>query len=136
MVLDWYDEEQSQKVSDKDILAVEQKFGVKFPLPYREMLKFHSGDFSEQLEEMIALDEISSMIDRGEYYCLSFMNNNELNKVIPIFLTLSGDYYALDYNVLNSLGEPTVIDVSHEADEGQAEDLDRYDSFQAFISSF
>lgn len=136
MSLDWYDDDTSQKVSEEDIIDVEQKLGVKFPNRYIEMLKVHSGDFSEQLEEMMSINELTTMDNMGEYYCLSFMTEKQLKKVIPIFVTLSGNFYALDYTVLNNHGEPTVIDIDHEADEGVAEDLPRYDSFEAFINAF
>lgn len=136
MTLDWYETEDVNHISDNDILAIEKKLQVKFPQSYIDMLKVHSGHESEELEEMISINELTTMADMGEYYCLSFMDEAELKKVIPVFVSLSGNFYALDYTVLNNHGEPTVIDIDHEADEGVAEDLPRYNSFEEFINDF
>lgn len=136
MALEWFKSDSNIQVSEEDILATEEKLKVKFPRAYRNMLRLHSGEFSEQLEEMISVDQLFSMNQLGDYYCLSFMDEHCLMKVIPIFSSLSGDYYALDYNVLNDKGEPTIIDVCHEQEEGGAEDLTRYDSFTDFLHNF
>lgn len=136
MALEWSNNDNLTEVSHDDIITVEKKLQVKLPQSYIDMAKLHSGDFSEQLEEMIALDDLFSMNELGDYYCLSFMDEESLMKVIPIFATLSGDYYALDYNVLNNQGEPTIIDVSHEQDEGSADDLTRYDSLEDLLNNF
>lgn len=85
---------------------------------------------------MISVQELTTMDNMGEYYCLSFMDELSLKKVVPIFVTLSGNFYALDYTVLNNSGEPTIIDIDHEQYEGTSDDLPRYDSFTDFISSF
>lgn len=47
MALEWYDNDTNQIISEEDILACEQKLGVKFPQSYIDMLKVHSGQYSE-----------------------------------------------------------------------------------------
>lgn len=134
MALTWYNDEVN--ISDDVIVEIETRLDVQFPESYREMLKAHGGDGCEELEEMISPEELESMSNLGEYFCLNYMNEDELSQVIPIFASVDGNYYAFDYTVLNEDNEPTIIDVDHEEDELSADEITRYDSFEEFVASF
>ncbi|MEO7299487.1 MAG: SMI1/KNR4 family protein [Verrucomicrobiota bacterium] len=120
-------------LSDEMVAVCEKKFGIKFPQSLLELLRTQNGGFLENSDFKIAgkdyrVREIMGIGDgegfreiRPWSYC--FSNDDALEKDIAESLQKEGgdlsrlllfgddDYvcYALDYNFLNSDGEPTVI---------------------------
>lgn len=134
MTLTWINSTNTEKLSEQEINALENKYNILLPHNYKEMLKMHSGEESEELEAMIKASSIINMHEHGgEFFCLSYMNSQDLEKVFPIFETCAGNYYALDYSVLNNKGEPTIIDIDHEVECEDATEITRFDSFDEFI---
>lgn len=108
----------------------ENRLGVKLPAAYRTMLEEHSGGESEELESMLITVDLLPMSEYPVFPCMVGWDKADLKKVIPIFETQEGKFYALDY----TQGEvPGVLNIDYECDELLPER--RYLSFETFIAN-
>lgn len=113
---------------ESQVGAAESRLGVDFPTAYRKMLLDHAGAESEELELMIPPSELlpASELDVAEFDCMASWAAADLELLIPIFRSLSGSYYALDYS---KGAAPRVLDLDH--DEDSAHD---YGTFEEFLA--